>query len=182
MLEHLRRRCVSIARYVTHHAQALNNIFASRSTGIGPEAFAYISSDGNFTGGDPITPEQLAFYNKHGYYITSSDYIQRPEVLESNFYAFRATGDTKYLDRAASAVRSFNTFLKTPGGFACLNDVNNVTAPLLDAGESFWYAEVLKYLYVVSLCSRSGIFLTWLCANRYLTFDDPNHISLDKCA
>lgn len=128
-------------------------------TGIGPEAFAYISSDGNFTGGDPITPEQLAFYNKHGYYITSSDYIQRPEVLESNFYAFRATGDTKYLDRAASAVRSFNTFLKTPGGFACLNDVNNVTAPLLDAGESFWYAEVLKYLCVATLFSCEGVFV-----------------------
>ena len=28
--------------------------------------------------------------------------------------------------------------------------------------ESFWFAEVLKYLY--------------------LTFDDPNHINLDNCA
>ena len=120
-------------------------------TGIGPEAFAFISSDGDFTGNGDPSADQLAFYQKHGYYITAADYILRPEVLESNFYAFRATGDTKYLDRATSAVRSFNTFLKTPGGFACLNDVNNVTAPLLDAGESFWYAEVLKYLCVVFL-------------------------------
>ncbi|KAF8190449.1 glycoside hydrolase family 47 protein [Pholiota molesta] len=135
------------------------NTYAGDATGIGPEAFAYISSDGNFTGGDPITAEQLTFYNKHGYYITSSDYIQRPEVLESNFYAYRVTGDSKYLDRAASAIQSFNKFLKTPTGFTGLNDVNNVAGSLIDDSESFWFAEVMKYLY--------------------LTFDDPNHISLD---
>jgi mannosyl-oligosaccharide alpha-1,2-mannosidase len=49
------------------------------STGIGPEAFAFISSDGSFTGGDPITEDQQTFYEEHGYYITASDYIMRPE-------------------------------------------------------------------------------------------------------
>ncbi|KAF9568668.1 glycoside hydrolase family 47 protein [Agrocybe pediades] len=137
------------------------NTYAGTATGIGPEAFAYISSDGNFTGpGNIISPDQLAFYEKHGFYITASDYILRPEVLESNFYAFRVTGDPKYLNRAASAVNSFNKFLKTPTGFAGLNDVNDVQTSLIDDTESFWFAEVLKYLY--------------------LTFDDPNHISLDK--
>ncbi|KAF9010161.1 glycoside hydrolase family 47 protein [Cyathus striatus] len=136
------------------------NTYASTATGIGPEAFAFISSDGNFTGGDPPSADDLSFYNQHGFYITSSDYILRPEVLESNFYAFRVTGDTKYLDRAASAVASFNKFLRTPTGFAGLDDVNNVNGDKVDDTESFWFAEVLKYLY--------------------LTFDDPNHISLDQ--
>lgn len=121
------------------------------STGIGPEAFAFISSDGNFTGDGNPSADQLAFYQKHGYYITSSDYIQRPEVLESNFYAWRVTGDTKYLDRAASAVASFNKFLQTPTGFASINDVNNPGNTRFDDCESFWFAEVLKYLCVVSL-------------------------------
>ncbi|KAF8995585.1 glycoside hydrolase family 47 protein [Cyathus striatus] len=138
------------------------NTYASTATGIGPEAFAFISSDGNFTGGDPPSADDLSFYNQHGFYITPgfSDYILRPEVLESNFYAFRVTGDTKYLDRAASAVASFNKFLRTPTGFAGLFDVNNVNGDKVDDTESFWFAEVLKYLY--------------------LTFDDPNHISLDQ--
>ncbi|KAF8960356.1 glycoside hydrolase family 47 protein [Flammula alnicola] len=136
------------------------NTYAGDATGIGPETFAYISSDGNFTGNGLPTAAQLAFYEKHGYYVTASDYIQRPEVLESNFYAFRVTGDSKYLDRAASAVQSFNKFLMTPTGFAGLNDVNNIGAGLIDDTESFWFAEVLKYLF--------------------LTFDDPNHISLDN--
>ncbi|KAJ7780785.1 glycoside hydrolase family 47 protein [Mycena maculata] len=121
-------------------------------TGIGPEDFAYISSDGNFTGGDPITPEQLAFYDRHGFYITTSDYIQRPEVLESNFYAWRVTGDTKYLDRALSAIASFNKWLPATVAFASLNDVNNFAdGGFIDIMESFWY----------------------------LTLDDPTHISLD---
>ncbi|KAJ7652125.1 glycoside hydrolase family 47 protein [Mycena polygramma] len=135
------------------------NTYAGTATGIGPETFAFISSDGNFTGGNGISTSQLAFYKQHGYYITGSDYIQRPEVLESNFYAWRVTGDTKYLDRAASAIASFNKFLPATVAFAGLNDVNNVNGGLIDDMESFWFAEVLKYLY--------------------LTFDDPAHISLD---
>lgn len=123
------------------------------STGIGPEAFAYISSDGNFTGGSPPTPAQLAFYSLHGFYITSSVYILRPEVLESNFYAWRVTGDQKYLDRAASAIDSFNKFLPATVAFAPIDDVNDEDSTKIDDMESFWFAEVLKYMFVVfSLC------------------------------
>ncbi|KAJ6479533.1 glycoside hydrolase [Mycena vitilis] len=89
-------------------------------------------------------------------------YILRPEVLESNFYAYRVTGDTKYLDRAASAIDAFNKYLLAPdGAYAGITDVNNAAN---HGGwgimESFWFAEVLKYLY--------------------LTFDDPEHISVDE--
>lgn len=56
------------------------------------------------------------------------------------------TGDPKYLDRAASAVDSFNKFLKTPTGFAGIDDVNDVKTTKIDDTESFWFAEVLKYL------------------------------------
>lgn len=85
---------------------------------------------------------------EHGYYITAADYIQRPEVLESNFYAWRVTGDTKYLDRARDAIKSFNKYLSTPSGtgFAGINDVNNPETTQIDDTESFWFAEVLKYL------------------------------------
>jgi len=136
------------------------NTYQSTETGIGPETFAYMSSDGNYTGGDLPTPSQAAFYEKHGFYITGADYILRPEVLESNFYAWRVTGDTKYLKRAAAAVKSFNKYLSTTVAFAGINDVNSRKSSKIDDMESFWFAEVLKYLY--------------------LTFDDPNHISLDK--
>lgn len=44
--------------------------------------------------------------------------------------------------------------------------------------ESFWFAEVLKYLYVFFDFSRG---LEFFLCDSYLTFDDPNNISLDHC-
>ena len=71
-------------------------------------------------------------------------------MLESNFYAWRVTGDTKYLDRARSAVDSFNKYLSTTTGdvttFAGIYDVNALNSTKVDETESFWFAEVLKYL------------------------------------
>lgn len=117
------------------------------STGIGPETFAYISDDGSFTGSSSgPTAAQLAFNAQHGFYITGADYILRPEVLESSFYAWRATGDTKYLDNAVAAIDSFNKFLTATVGFAGINDVNNPGSTKIDDTQSFWFAEVLKYL------------------------------------
>jgi mannosyl-oligosaccharide alpha-1,2-mannosidase len=113
-------------------------------SGIGPEAFAYVSADGDFTG-SIIAPDQLNFYKEHGFYITSSYYILRPEVLESNFYAYRVTGDPKYLDRAATAIDAFNRYLRTDTGYAGLNDVDNPRRRIDDT-ETFWFSEVLKYL------------------------------------
>ena len=87
----------------------------------------------------------------------------RPEVLESNFYAWRSTGDVKYYKRAISATQSFATYLKTPTvAYAPIDDVDSTDSDFIDDMESFWFAEVLKYLY--------------------LTLDDPNHINLDNCA
>jgi mannosyl-oligosaccharide alpha-1,2-mannosidase len=136
------------------------NTYASTATGIGPEVFAYMSGDGNYTGGTAPNQEQLDFYYQHGFYITAPDYVLRPEVLESNFYAWRATGDIKYFNNAISAIVSFKKYLPTTVAYAGIYDVNNVDSDKIDDMESFWFAEALKYLY--------------------LTFDDPDHISLDE--
>ncbi|KAI0346608.1 glycoside hydrolase family 47 protein [Trametopsis cervina] len=141
------------------------NTYASTATGIGPEAFAYFSNKGNNTGGQTFTSSDAAFYAKNGFWVQDGApyYYMRPEVLESNFYAWRATGDTKYLDRAASAVASFQKYLAAPAGFAGIWNVSDTVTSddnFIDDSESFWYAEVLKYLY--------------------LTFDDPSHINLDQ--
>jgi mannosyl-oligosaccharide alpha-1,2-mannosidase len=137
------------------------NTYTGTETGIGPDGFAFISTDGTFTGDHP-TPEQLTSYLRHGFYATSSYYVLRPEVLESNYYAWRTTGDEKYLKRAISAMDSFQKHLQVRenGGYVGLWDVNNPKKGRIDDTESFWYAEVLKYLF--------------------LTFDDPEHISLDE--
>ncbi len=134
----------------------------TRRTGIGPEAFGFISKDGNFSGSTPSDGD-IAFYDQHGYYLLpgAEYYYMRPEVLESNFYAWRATGDIKYYKNAVSMVNSINKFLRAPTvAFAPIENVDSTDSDFIDDMESFWFAEILKYLY--------------------LTFDDPNRINLDK--
>lgn len=133
------------------------NTYESTATGIGPETFRWIPQGDN----SAPPPDRADFYQKHGFTIGSSYYMLRPEVLESNFHAYRVTGDNKYLDRAAKAIGSFKRFLSSPdvAGYTGISDVNNPQSQRIDAMESFWFAEALKYLY--------------------LTFDDPAHISLD---
>jgi len=50
------------------------------------------------------------------------------------------------LDRAAAAVASFNKYLPAKVGFAGIYDVDSATSDKIDDMESFWFAEVLKYL------------------------------------
>ncbi|KAJ7219374.1 seven-hairpin glycosidase [Mycena pura] len=129
------------------------NTYIGTAIGIGPEGFAYASLDGNFTFFPDPTEDQLAFYEEHGFYIIS-DCILRPEVLESNFYAWHATSIGK-----CRAIESFNKHLPTTVAFTGIDNVNDVNSTKIDDMESFWFAEVLKYLY--------------------LTFDDPKNISLN---
>lgn len=145
--------------------EACWNTYASTATGIGPETFAWISPDGDYTGGPSPNADQKSFYNQHGFYVTTPYYVLRPEVIESNFYAWRATGDKKYYDRAVNVINSFNKYLTLINGdkidgYAGIEDVNDPNTQKIDSSESFWYAEVLKYLY--------------------LTFSSPDYISLDE--
>ncbi|KAF8960358.1 glycoside hydrolase [Flammula alnicola] len=71
-------------------------------------------------------------------------HILRPDALESNFYAWRITGDIKYIDRSVAAVQSFQKYLKVSAtnGYVGLMDVNDAALQRIDDTESFWYAEV----------------------------------------
>ena len=126
--------------------------FFPRRTGIGPEIFAFYGDRGQIPADWlQYVDGQMGFFNKTGFLNIQpyQYYYLRPEVLESNFYAWRLTGDTKYLDRAAAAINSFQTYLKAPAGYAGIWDIMNTTttnANFIDDTESFWYAEVLKYL------------------------------------
>ncbi|KAG0041659.1 maturation of Asn-linked oligosaccharides protein [Gryganskiella cystojenkinii] len=137
------------------------NTYSSTQSGLGPETFAFKSSNGSYTGSSPPTTNQEQFYDTKGFYITAADYILRPEVLQSNLYAWRTTGDDKYYFRARETLASIlkDLVVKEDGGVAGLQDVNDRTKGRFDETESFFFSGVLKYLY--------------------LTFDDPLHISLN---
>jgi mannosyl-oligosaccharide alpha-1,2-mannosidase len=67
-------------------------------------------------------------------------------VLESNFYAWRVTGNSTYLERAQSAIASFDKYLDTSTGYSGIGDVNDPNSAKVDETACYWFSEVLKYL------------------------------------
>lgn len=132
-------------------AYSCHETYTATVTGIGPEGFAWQDGKAANTSSNPAAPaDQANFYKEAGFWITSSYYILRPEVIESWYYAYRATGDSKYQDWAWTAFKSINATCSVGAGFSEVTDVN---APkggsFTDFQDSFWFAEVLKYLYMI---------------------------------
>jgi len=119
-----------------------HDTYVSTTTGIGPETFSWNTS--------ALPEEQRAFYERAGFWIEDPRYILRPEVIESFYYAYRATGESKYRDWAWEGFKAINATTRTESGFSSISDVN---APgggeKLDKQESFLFAEVLKYSYLI---------------------------------
>lgn len=116
--------------------------YISTATRIGPEIFGWDSGS--------VPADQAAFFNKTGFYIENSGYDLRPEVIESYYYAYRATGDTKYQEWAWDAFTAINATTRVGSGYSAVNDVNVVGGGgYSDFQESFWFAEVLKYSYLI---------------------------------
>jgi mannosyl-oligosaccharide alpha-1,2-mannosidase len=101
--------------------------YKASATGIGPEAFNYDPATGAITG--------------DGYYIL------RPETVESLFYLYRITGDTKYQEYAWDIFTHIEKFCKVEKGYSGLHSVNS-PGSYNDNQESFFIAETLKYLYL----------------------------------
>jgi mannosyl-oligosaccharide alpha-1,2-mannosidase len=60
--------------------------YHSTTTKIGPEGYSWDENS--------VPARQRPFYNANGFYITNPGYNLRPEVIESYYYAYRATGNT----------------------------------------------------------------------------------------
>ncbi|XP_075041487.1 endoplasmic reticulum mannosyl-oligosaccharide 1,2-alpha-mannosidase-like [Mixophyes fleayi] len=77
--------------------------------------------------------------------------LLRPETVESLFYLYRFTGDTKYQDWGWEILQSFNKYTRVPtGGYSSINNVQSTTSPEpRDKMESFFLGETLKYLFLL---------------------------------
>lgn len=118
--------------------------YAATATHIGPEVFGW----------DPasVPASQAAFFAKNGFYITSPGYQLRPEVIESYYYAFRATGDAKYREWAWDAFVAINATTRVGSGYSTIRNVDvEGGGGFEDMMESFWFAEVLKYSYLIQV-------------------------------
>jgi mannosyl-oligosaccharide alpha-1,2-mannosidase len=94
--------------------------------------------------------EEEEFIRDNGFNITDASYSLRPEVLESLYYAYRATGDKKYQDWSWNAFKAINATCRTGSGFSAITNVN---APhggsFTNFQESFMFAETFKYAWLI---------------------------------
>ncbi|KAH9814155.1 family 47 glycoside hydrolase [Melampsora americana] len=150
----------TVVRYGLQLIDTCMHSYTSTETGLGPEVFRFVGPNGKVTAPD-MTEEDRKFNKKHGFYISNANYVLRPEVLESVFYAWRMTGDERYQEFAWSAFQALNKYCKAAASYAAILDVNNpVNFTQIDDSQSFLYAETFKYLY--------------------LTFAPASHFSLDE--
>ncbi len=91
-----------------------------------------------------IEPEEINYANMK---IVSSQYYLRPEIIESAYYLYHYTHDEKYLEMGRTFLDDIVKYCKTDDGFAELKNV--VTKEKQDGMESFFFAETLKYLYLL---------------------------------
>ncbi|POR31133.1 alpha-1,2-Mannosidase [Tolypocladium paradoxum] len=92
--------------------------------------------------------------------IPSTQYILRPEAVESVWYMYRITGDPTWMDKGWDMFEATVHATRTAIANSAVSDVLAKEPALKDEMESFWIAETLKYYY--------------------LLFSEPNVISLDE--
>ena len=91
-----------------------------------------------------IEPEQFDYLKMQ---ITTPGYELRPEIIESTYYLYHYTHDPKYLAMGKTYFDGLVKWCRTDDGYAALKDVR--TKEKRDAMESFFFAETLKYLYLL---------------------------------
>ncbi|KDQ09550.1 glycoside hydrolase family 47 protein [Botryobasidium botryosum FD-172 SS1] len=110
-------------------------------------------------GGEPVIE---ANGEERDYRLLGTQYLLRPEVgtIESIYLMWLTTGDIKWRERGWGIYQAIETYTKAPYGYACVNDVEMVPPKRFDSMPSYFFAETLKYLY--------------------LLFQEDTHWSLDK--
>ena len=129
-------------------AESYYGTYQGSPAGIGPEGFGWVDSAN--AGGNSPPDDQADFYEETGFWVTSPQYILRPETLESLYHAYRVTSDTKFQEFAWEAFEKLQEQCKTGSGYSGLNDVKKPDGGGQDDFmESFFLAETLKYLYLM---------------------------------
>ena len=91
-----------------------------------------------------IEPDTLNYATMQ---IKDANYPLRPEIIESAYYLYHYTHDPKYLAMGQTFFDSLMKYCRTDTGFAALSDVR--TKAKTDSMESFFFAETMKYLYLL---------------------------------
>jgi mannosyl-oligosaccharide alpha-1,2-mannosidase len=73
----------------------------------------------------------------------------RPEAIESVFIMYRITGDETWREKGWTMFNAIQQHTRAVHGYSAIGDVTMNPTFQLDAMESFWLAETLKYFYLL---------------------------------
>ncbi len=79
--------------------------------------------------------------------ILAPGYPLRPEIMESTYYLYYFTGDASYRRTGRIYFEALKKYCRTEAGYAGLKNVINKEKD--DRMESYFFAETLKYLYLL---------------------------------
>jgi len=91
-----------------------------------------------------IEPEELDYSNMK---ITYPNYSLRPENIESTYYLYHFTRNTKNLEMGKDYFESLVKYCRNDAGYSTLKSV--ITKEQADQMHSFFLAETLKYCYLL---------------------------------
>ncbi|KAI9280107.1 glycoside hydrolase [Sporodiniella umbellata] len=147
-----------LGRFAFELMESCYDTWTHSPTGLAPETWSWIDKTQNLA----IFPEDMKqTMASRGFLVQDTGYDLRPETVESLFYFYRMTGDKAYQDKAWKIFEAIEKYCKTATGYTRVGDVTNLNnVGPLDFEESYFFAETLKYLYLI--------------------FSDPDYISLDE--
>jgi hypothetical protein len=118
---------------------------------------AVLALAGDLPGAEALQRSSFQMWTLYGIEPDTLDYIRlsapdpgyplRPEIIESTYYLHHLTGDPIYLHMGQDYFDSLVRWCRTPVAYAALTDVR--TKQQKDDMESFFFAETLKYLYLL---------------------------------
>jgi len=75
--------------------------------------------------------------------------LLRPEAAEAMYYMWYYTGDHVYREWAHAILEALNRSARTTHGFSSMGNVDAEEQKMMDSCESFFFAETIKYLYLI---------------------------------
>lgn len=126
-------------------ADAAGALYKRTASGLGPEWVHWTPDCSSAWGEEPCD-------GRNSVRPADGSFHLRPEALETWYYAYRATRDPKYREWAWDMFLAIDKVCKTKTGFSAVSDVTDPEGgKKLDQQESFVFAEVLKYLWLIHL-------------------------------
>ncbi|KAG8844911.1 hypothetical protein FRB96_002800 [Tulasnella sp. 330] len=104
---------------------------------------------------------------KRDYFASRSDWLSRPETVESLFILYRITGEPIWRERGYEIFQAIEKWSKGPVGYASVGNVDRIQNDphRLNEMPSYFLAETLKYLYLLFRDDDSGISLDEIVFN-----------------